>query len=187
LTEIGLLFADQAEAEAGTDNTKLMTPLRVAQSIAENAPAPAQLTQGEAEDPASTVFGTVSGQRLEQAVAANAIISKEYVSAEQTITVGGALTLNHGLGTTPKLGKVVFVCKTAEFGFAVDDEVDTTVIDSTRSTGTQFSIGVVAAYTATQVKLRFGSSFAVPLLNLSTGGNALGTPANWRLVVRAWA
>jgi hypothetical protein len=67
LAEIGLLFADQAEAEAGTDNTKLMTPLRVAQSVAENAPAPAQLTQGQAEDPASTVFGTASGERLAQA------------------------------------------------------------------------------------------------------------------------
>jgi microcystin-dependent protein len=31
---MGLLFADQAEAEAGTDNTKLMTPLRVAQAAA---------------------------------------------------------------------------------------------------------------------------------------------------------
>jgi hypothetical protein len=34
LTEIGVLFADQAEAEAGTDNTKVMTPLRTAQAIA---------------------------------------------------------------------------------------------------------------------------------------------------------
>jgi hypothetical protein len=31
--------ASQAEAEAGTDNTHVMTPLRVAQSIAENIPA----------------------------------------------------------------------------------------------------------------------------------------------------
>jgi hypothetical protein len=52
-----------------------MTPLRVAQSVAENAPAPAQLTQGEAENPASTSFGTVSGQRLGQSINANFNVS----------------------------------------------------------------------------------------------------------------
>jgi hypothetical protein len=35
-----LTLASQAEAEAGTDNTKVMTPLRVAQSIVANAPSP---------------------------------------------------------------------------------------------------------------------------------------------------
>lgn len=33
-------LASQAEAEAGTDNTKLMTPLRASQAIAALAPAP---------------------------------------------------------------------------------------------------------------------------------------------------
>lgn len=33
-----LTLASQAEAEAGTDNTKVMTPLRVVQSIVENTP-----------------------------------------------------------------------------------------------------------------------------------------------------
>lgn len=66
LTEIGVLFADQAEAEAGTDNTKLMTPLRTKQSILENAPAPLQLTQEQAEDDEDDTFGQVSGERLHQ-------------------------------------------------------------------------------------------------------------------------
>jgi hypothetical protein len=37
---VGVPAASQAEAEAGTDNTKVMTPLRVAQSIVANAPSP---------------------------------------------------------------------------------------------------------------------------------------------------
>jgi hypothetical protein len=63
---VSAVVADKATAEAGTDNTRLMTPLRTNEAIAALAPAPAQLTQTQAEDPASTVFGTVSGQRLEQ-------------------------------------------------------------------------------------------------------------------------
>jgi hypothetical protein len=82
---------------------------------------------------------------------------------------------------------MVFVCKTAEFGFEVGQEVDATMIDSTRASGSIFSIGVVAAWSTTQVKIRFGSTAEIPLLNLDTGVNAIGTSANWRLIVRAWA
>ena len=67
LGDIGIVLADQAEAQAGTDDAKFMTPLRTAEAIAALTPPVAQLTQGQAEDPASTVFGTVSGQRLAQA------------------------------------------------------------------------------------------------------------------------
>ena len=61
-------IASQGESQAGTNNTKLMTPLRTAEAIAALTPPVAQLTQGQAEDPASTVFGTVSGQRLGQSL-----------------------------------------------------------------------------------------------------------------------
>jgi hypothetical protein len=61
---VSAVVADKATAEAGTDNIRLMTPLRTNEAIAALAPAPAQLTQTQAENPASTVFGTVSGQRL---------------------------------------------------------------------------------------------------------------------------
>ena len=66
LGDIGIVLADQAEAQAGTDSAKFMTPLRTAEAIAALTPPVAQLTQLQAEDPASTVFGTVSGQRLAQ-------------------------------------------------------------------------------------------------------------------------
>jgi hypothetical protein len=60
LAEIGLLFADQVEAEAGTDNTKLMTPLRTAEAIAELVPAPAPPSTSEVLDAtAGASFGAV--------------------------------------------------------------------------------------------------------------------------------
>jgi hypothetical protein len=34
LSDIGIVLADKSTAEAGTDNTKLMTPLRTAEAIA---------------------------------------------------------------------------------------------------------------------------------------------------------
>lgn len=69
-------FASQAEAEAGTAQDKVMNPLRVAQAIAELSPAPDELSQGQVENPASTDFGTVSGQRLAQSVAANFVTAQ---------------------------------------------------------------------------------------------------------------
>ena len=40
-------IATQSEAETGTDNTKMMTPLRVKQSVLYNAPAPTAITDAE--------------------------------------------------------------------------------------------------------------------------------------------
>lgn len=44
-----LVFASQAEAEAGTNETKYMNPLRTAQAIAQLSPPPVIATQAEAE------------------------------------------------------------------------------------------------------------------------------------------
>jgi hypothetical protein len=117
----------------------------------------------------------------------NVPLPAPYDSGELSITAGGGHTLPHGLGVRPRIRDMVFVCKTAEFGFEVGQEVDATMIDSTRASGSIFSIGVVAAWSTTQVKIRFGSTAEIPLLNLDTGVNAIGTSANWRLIVRAWA
>jgi len=50
-------LASQAEAEAGTDNTKVMTPLRVAQAVAANVPAPT--TSEVLSATAGAAFGAV--------------------------------------------------------------------------------------------------------------------------------
>ena len=80
LGDIGIVLADKPTAEAGTNNTEFMTPLRTAEAIAALTPPVAQLTQGQAEDSSSTVFGTVSGQRLAQA----------FDAREQQVGVGQA-------------------------------------------------------------------------------------------------
>jgi hypothetical protein len=54
---VGVPAASQAEAEAGTDNTKVMTPLRVAQAVAANVPAPT--TSEVLSATAGAAFGAV--------------------------------------------------------------------------------------------------------------------------------
>jgi hypothetical protein len=82
-------IASQAEAQAGTNNTRVMTPLRVAQEISSLAP---QLTQAQVENPASTVFGLVSGQRLSQV-----ITSKDWVYINPVSTPSGTVSDVTGL------------------------------------------------------------------------------------------
>ena len=69
LGQIGVTLASRSEAEAGTNNTKFMTPLRTAEAIAELTPVATQLSEAQATSATSNVFGEVSGRRLSQAVA----------------------------------------------------------------------------------------------------------------------
>lgn len=46
-----------------------------------------------------------------------------YTSPDQTITAGGQLNLNHGLGVVPKSVQFFLVCQTADNGYSVGDVV----------------------------------------------------------------
>lgn len=105
--------------------------------------------------------------------------TKEYVSPEQVVTAGGTITLTHGLGVKPKLVEAVIICKTAEAGYAVGDEVTVEIEATTISYN--FSVG----RSATTLRCVCGSSGLVAI-NTSGSVSTL-TSANWRLVVRAWA
>lgn len=147
-------LASQAEAEAGTDNTKVMTPLRVKQSVV-----------------------------------ANATITKEFVSAQQTITQAGALTIAHGLGEVPKIVQYRLVCITAQNGYSAGN-----IVDILSSYGASFSSSAVAysfatRLDATNIIIRYGnkSGGTIAGINASTGNLVEFTNANWRLVVRAYA
>jgi hypothetical protein len=93
-----------------------------------------------------------------------------FVSADQTITLAGALTLAHGLGTAPRITGVRLVCQTAELGYSVGDTVQvegdiaSNVPDATnlniryRSVATSVchkTTGVLTAITAANWKARF--------------------------------
>ena len=111
---------------------------------------------------------------------------ESYESAEQTITVAGLLSLAHGLTAKPALMQFVLKCKTAQYGYSVDDEV---VINPHRSGASTVSSGGIAVVAdATNIVVRYANSSSVfYVLDKSTGNLNSLTNANWALIVRAWA
>ena len=104
--------------------------------------------------------------------------SKEYVSPEQTVTAGTVTALTHNLGGMPKLLRVSYVCKIAQLGYAVGDEVEGQ-FDYVSST-----YGAGMGCNETTIRLHVGSS---GLAALSTTGVVTAlTAANWCIIVRAW-
>lgn len=107
---------------------------------------------------------------------------KRFVSAEQTITAAGALTIPHGLGAKPFLVVGSIICKTAELGYAVADEpiVGLGFADAASSYG----VSVIAD--ATNLNIRYGSQANVFIVgNKGTGAINGITLANWRFKLSA--
>lgn len=105
--------------------------------------------------------------------------TKEYVSAEQVITAGSVITLTHGLGVMPKQVQVTLMCKSAEHGYSVGDETEA-LRDSTAN-----SYGIQSGRNSTSIRA-ITSSAGIAVTN-AAGNYIAATPANWRLIVRAWA
>lgn len=105
--------------------------------------------------------------------------TKEYTSAEQTVTAGSITSLAHGLGVMPKLVQVTLICKTAELGFSVGDEVD--AYKDANTNNFNYSVG----RNSTTLRCICGANGVALFSN--TGAFTTVTPANWRLIVRAWA
>lgn len=102
-----------------------------------------------------------------------------FTSAEQTITLGGAFTLNHSLGGVPDadgLG-VILRCVTAEHGYVANDiVVQPAGISATSSSvyGTNWKLS------STQLRIRIAPNGFALLRDTDSGYVAI-TPANWRV------
>jgi hypothetical protein len=88
-------LASQAEAEAGTDNTTLMTPLRTAEAIAALAPAPTSAQVGTAT--AGLAYGAV-GSYIFGAIVGNGtlLITEDTNYAGSSINPGGVFSNQTG-------------------------------------------------------------------------------------------
>jgi hypothetical protein len=106
----------------------------------------------------------------------------EFESTLQTITAGGLLTLAHGMAVLPKLVVMEHECQTAEAGWAIGE---------TWQHGADFfydgsaSRMTVLWKDGTNIYVRYAAGFFIP--TKGTGNLQAGTPANWRLRVRAFA
>ena len=112
------------------------------------------------------------------------LFQHEYDSGNQTITSGGALTLTHGLGGSPKLVMLLLKCVTGEAGYSAGDEV---LIGHNQDIAGALSQGVSIVPNMTSIDVRFGSEVnAFSVLAKNNGVASDLTNANWALVVRAW-
>ena len=111
--------------------------------------------------------------------------SKEFTSADQTISAAGLLTLAHGMGASPSVVMYYLICQTGELGYSAGDVVHISVESDSNNTVPRSFTSVLDS---TNISIRFGNTnppFA--LLNKSTGAIAAITSANWKFRVKAWA
>jgi hypothetical protein len=114
--------------------------------------------------------------------------SQEYVSAQQTITPGGTITLAHGLGVVPKLILCQIVCVVANSGYAVGDVIDNIPIQYYTVSSASAMRGVLVQKDSTSVIVQYGNSGNPTIIGMTkgTGVAATFTDTSWRLVVRAY-
>ncbi|WP_221138351.1 hypothetical protein [Rhizobium lentis] len=109
--------------------------------------------------------------------------SKQFDSAQQTITSGGGITVAHGLGAAPKLIQVLLICATADAGYSVGDVIPVAFNGPANNNS---SVG--ATYDSTNINLRYGTNANVfAYLHKSTGASTALNNGSWRMIVRAWA
>lgn len=96
--------------------------------------------------------------------------SDVFVSADQTITLAGALTLAHGFGAVPRAVKLALVCQTAELGYTIGD----VLMDVSARTIASIVVD------ATNLNIRFLDSANVGIVNKTTGARTSFTVANWK-------
>lgn len=111
-------------------------------------------------------------------------LTKEYVSPEILIPANANATLTHGLGATPKSVFLSVICKTADIGYVVGEEAILGSVFTGVDAGT--NVGIQTASNATTIRYRV-ATVGVAVMNMTTGVPVLLTPANWRLIIRAYA
>lgn len=109
------------------------------------------------------------------------VFSSSFESSEQTI---GNVTVNHGLGSVPKLHQVVIRCKDASnlSGYAVGDEVDVNLM---RQSTTQSYDSNGYYSNSTVLGFIFRSADNIPHKD-GSNYRQINT-AQWKLVFRAFA
>ena len=105
--------------------------------------------------------------------------SKFYESPEQVITLAATTSLSHGLPSLPKITQLSLVCKVAELGCTVGEEINLTRDANNSSSG--------ADVFRSSTTLRVVVGAVAPNIFNASGSLIAITPANWRFIVRAWA
>ncbi len=111
--------------------------------------------------------------------------SQIYKSDEELLEAARLSTSDHESGVMPDLLQCRLICKVAENGYAVGDEVIVNTDNASTSTSNSFHSVVV---TTSQILIRQAIRDPAFVVGHKSNGIAVNaTNANWRLIVRAWA
>lgn len=138
----------------------------------------------------ATTAQLITGTDTTHAVTVTAILnaigfSSYFASAPQIITIGGALTIAHGLPRTPIKHEVVLVCQTGEFGYTTGDIL---FWNSMHPIGaTTAGEGVSVRVNSTNILIRYGNDVPFYALRGDNGAAVSLTSANWKIIFRVWA
>lgn len=150
-----------------------------------NVVAAGKVTAAGAGSSFLTAATTANGNaiaRFNSTGATGGVISagKIFVSADQTITAAGSLTLAHGLGYQPLFIQAYLVNVTNSNNYVTGEIV--VVQMGAESTATVDSRGVSVVPDATNLNIRFGSAAATfNVLDKTTGAVAAITNGNWSI------
>lgn len=112
---------------------------------------------------------------------ADVVVKTQFVSADQTITSAGTLTIAHGLSSIPKFVLGFLKCVTAEVGY-VNGDITPMIGDNASNRGASLT------WDATNIYIRYGSNTsAFSLINKTTGSGTNVTNGNFRFIVKAYA
>jgi hypothetical protein len=108
------------------------------------------------------------------------VFTQEFVSAEQTITSAGLLTLAHGFGIDLKTFQLFIICTSAEMDYSIDDVIAV-------SLGSYGSKAQGVWSDSTNIYFRFHNGpNTFGGVNKTTGAQVQFTNTKWKLIVRAY-
>lgn len=115
---------------------------------------------------------------------APSLFSLAFTSSDQTIAANTTLTLAHGLSIVPYLVQLRIKNTSTDQGYAANDVILINQSDN-GSSGTDGNISV--QLDATNITIRFATSFSLVAPNKSTNGAVALDSTKWVLIVKAWA
>ncbi len=111
----------------------------------------------------------------------NGVALKRFVSAAQTITAGGALTLAHGMAAVPTLISTFLVCTSTEANYSVNDIV---CVQPGADRDGANNTGLSIVPDATNLNVRFSNNLVV--CDKTTGATTAITLNKWTMIFSAW-
>lgn len=188
LTVFGRSLIDDADAAAGRATLGAQAAGATLTSLEGLSLVAGDILYTTGPDTLARLPKGTAGQALVVNAAATApewvsTFSKSYESAQTTVALNTLYTLTHGLGGVPKLVQAYFVCTTAINGYAVGDYVP--ILHGTENYNDNVSPAIVM--NATQIKVRIASDALMRSISPNGTTRTQYLPANFDLVVRAWA